>query len=62
MHHHRGKIYRHYSSDRIGKLAPDTVEGFRPRAPYFLKLMRDHFPAARAAAILEIGCGYGVLL
>jgi 2-polyprenyl-3-methyl-5-hydroxy-6-metoxy-1,4-benzoquinol methylase len=62
LHHYREKIYRHYSSNRIGKLAPDTVEGFRPRAPYFLKLMRDHFPVARTAAILEIGCGHGAFL
>ena len=62
MTSYRDKIYRHYSSDRIGRLAPQTVEGFRPRAPYFRKLMREHFPAERSAAILEIGCGHGAFL
>lgn len=38
------------------------MEGLRPRAPYLLKLIRDHFPASRSAVILEIGCGHGALL
>lgn len=62
MHPYREKIYRHYSTDRIGRLAPESVAGFRRRAPYFRKLIRDHFPAARSAAILEIGCGHGAFL
>lgn len=61
-HAYRDKIYRRYSSDRLGRLAPETVEGFRPRAPYFRKLIREYFPAARSAAILEIGCGHGAFL
>lgn len=59
---YRDKIYRRYSSNWSGRLAPDTVEGFRPRAPYLLKLIRDHFPASRSAVILEIGCGHGAFL
>lgn len=61
-HAYREKIYRRYSSDRIGRLAPDSVDGFAPRAPYFRKLIREHFPAVRSAAILEVGCGHGALL
>ncbi len=61
-HAYRDKIYRRYSSERIGRLAPDSVEGFAPRAPYFRKLIREYFPVERSAAILEIGCGHGAFL
>jgi SAM-dependent methyltransferase len=38
------------------------MDGLRPRAPYLNKLIRDHFPADRNAAILDLGCGHGVLI
>lgn len=59
---YRDKIYPHYCSNWISRLAPDTVEGFRPRAPYLRKLIRDHFPTSRSVVILEIGCGHGAFL
>lgn len=59
---YRNKIYKYYSSRRIGKLAPDTVDGFKSRAPYFKKLIREHFPQDRNAKIVEIGCGHGAFL
>src|SRR4051812_17577755 len=43
-------------------MAPTTIEGLRPRAPYFRKLVREHFPPDRAAQILDLGCGHGALL
>lgn len=62
MHRYRSKIYKHYSSNRTLKLAPETIEGFKPREPYFKKLIRDHFPQNKKTKILEIGCGHGAFL
>ncbi len=58
----RSRIYRHYVNSREHALAPVTMDGLRPRAPYLNKLIRDHFPADRNAAILDLGCGHGVLI
>lgn len=62
MYNYRTKIYKYYSSNRIGKLAPGTVVDFQSRAPYLKKLIKDHFPANKKALILEVGCGHGTLL
>ncbi|OGW24280.1 MAG: hypothetical protein A2X55_04965 [Nitrospirae bacterium GWB2_47_37] len=56
---YREKIYKYYSSNRIGRLAPDTVAGFKLREPYLKKIIRDHFPENKNARIVEIGCGHG---
>lgn len=57
---YRQKLYKHYSSNRINKLSPDTVEGFKPREPFFKKIIKDHFPDDKNVRVLEIGCGHGV--
>jgi len=62
MGNYRQKIYKYYSSNRIGSLAPDTIEGFKLRHPYFKKLIRQHFPGDRQSRILELGCGHGAFL
>lgn len=56
---YRNKIYEHYSTNRIGELVPASVEGFRTRAPFLNKIIREHFPEDKSASILEIGCGHG---
>jgi 2-polyprenyl-3-methyl-5-hydroxy-6-metoxy-1,4-benzoquinol methylase len=43
-------------------LAPATLAGFKPRAPYLNKLIKDHFPKNRSAVILDVGCGRGALI
>lgn len=58
----RGRIYQQYARAREQPLAPASVAGFRPRAPYLRKLMRDHFPAHKGAAILDLGCGHGAMV
>lgn len=62
MREYRQKIYKYYSSKRIGRLAPDTVDGFKLQAPYFLKLIREHFPKDTDATILDLGCGHGAFV
>jgi SAM-dependent methyltransferase len=59
---YRGRIYGRYVNARLEALAPTTLDGLRPRAPYLRKLIRDHFPADRDATILDLGCGHGALL
>ena len=39
-----------------------AAEGLARRKPYLDRLVRAHFPAAREAAILDLGCGHGALL
>lgn len=59
---YRRRIYDAYVNARDVCLAPETLEGLRPRMPYLLDLVSRHFPQDRQAAILELGCGHGALL
>lgn len=59
---YRKRIYAHYVTGRAVVPAPSTLAGLSPRAPYLRKLVREHFPAARGTAILELGCGHGALI
>jgi len=58
---YRARIYARYLQARQQSLAPASVNEFAPRAPYLRKLLRQHFPADRNAAILDLGCGEGAL-
>ena len=59
---YRTRIYASYSSGRHQSLAPASVQGLAPRAPYLNRLIRLHFPNDRAARILDLGCGYGAVI
>lgn len=59
---YRKRIYVNYVTGRDVALAPSSLAGLRPRAPSLKKLIRQHFPADHAAAILELGCGHGALI
>jgi SAM-dependent methyltransferase len=58
----RDRIYRHYVNSRERALAPVTVKGLNPRAPYLTRLIRNHFPGDRDIPILDLGCGHGALI
>jgi SAM-dependent methyltransferase len=58
----RDRIYQHYVHAGDAPLAPATVEGFAPRAASLLRMIARHFPADRAALILDLGCGHGALV
>jgi SAM-dependent methyltransferase len=58
----RARIYAAYTSATNAPLAPDTLDGFTPRAAHLNRLIAEHFPADRSARILELGCGHGALL
>jgi 2-polyprenyl-3-methyl-5-hydroxy-6-metoxy-1,4-benzoquinol methylase len=60
---YRERIYAYYYvSARDRPLAPASLDGLAPRLPYFMRMIRRHFPKDTNAAILELGCGHGALL
>jgi SAM-dependent methyltransferase len=62
QYRYRERIYRHYVEAATRDLAPATLDGLAPRLPYLARLVARHFPPARDAAILDLGCGHGALL
>lgn len=62
MSKYRDRIYSRYVEAASASLAPETLDGVAPRRAYLTRLIAEHFPADRAAAILEVGCGHGALL
>lgn len=62
MSTYRTRIYSQYVDAASSPLAPDTVAGFEPRRASLTRLIAQHFPPQRDAAILELGCGHGALL
>lgn len=59
MENYRTKIYKYYSTNSGKNLAPQTIEGFKEREPFFAKIIKNYFPKNKDIKILEIGCGYG---
>jgi SAM-dependent methyltransferase len=59
---YRIRIYQHYVHARQQSLAPDTLEGLTPRVPFLNRIIREHFPRDRLAAIVDLGCGHGALV
>lgn len=59
---YRSRIYDSYVDGRQVALAPISIEGLAPRAPYLKKLVREHFPAGRDAGVIDLGCGHGALM
>lgn len=62
MMDYRSRIYQYYVRARNTSLAPQSVEGLSPRAPYLRRVIRKHFPADRNAVILDLGCGHGAFV
>jgi len=59
---YRKILYDSYLSSQ-GEASPDVVAAhLRVRASHCDRILNDFFPPARAARILELGCGYGALL
>lgn len=59
---YRSRIYGQYVKSRQQSLAPETLDGLKPRAAYLRKLIRQHFPADRSSTVLDVGCGHGTLI
>lgn len=58
----RARIYDHYVYGRTTALAPASVAGFADKSLYLRRIIREHFPPDRDAAIIDLGCGHGALL
>lgn len=56
------RINGSYVNARSNSLAPEALEGLKPRLPYLRKLIRQHFPPDFNASILDLGCGHGALM
>ncbi len=59
---YRSRIYGRYVEAASASLAPASVDGLAPRRANLTRLIRQHFPPDRNAAIIELGCGHGALL
>lgn len=59
---YRARIYGQYVHARDQAMAPPTLAELAPRAPYLRQMVRQHFPADKDAAVLDIGCGYGAVI
>jgi SAM-dependent methyltransferase len=59
---YRQRVYGRYVDAATSPLAPDTLDGLDSRRPVLGRLIAEHFPPQRDAAILELGCGHGALL
>ena len=57
----REKVYSKYVSSGAFGPEPKTVRDLAPRIPYLRRLVRNHFPSDKASAILDLGCGNGVV-
>lgn len=62
MTDYRERIYAAYVRSTPSLAGQSGVEDFIPRRPFLTQLIRRHFPPARDARILELGCGGGALL
>jgi len=62
MSDYRRRIYELYVHGRQQPLAPDSVDGLKPRAAVLKKLIRDHFPPQKNAIVVDLGCGHGALV
>lgn len=58
----RTRIYTHYVQAREQALAPQTLAGLAPRSHALRRLICEHFPPDKNAAVLDLGCGHGALL
>jgi cyclopropane fatty-acyl-phospholipid synthase-like methyltransferase len=61
MSDYRRRIYQRYLEAGAAAAVADKSAEFQRRAPYLEKLIREHFPADRQTAILDLGCGAGAL-
>ncbi len=57
---YRSRLLQHYVSTHAS--VSGAVAGLEGRRAYLERLVRDHFPADRNAAVLDLGCGHGALL
>ncbi|MCX5892548.1 MAG: class I SAM-dependent methyltransferase [Deltaproteobacteria bacterium] len=58
---YRQRIYPRYLEAGAAVPAAEKLAELQRRAPYLERLIREHFPADRTTAILDLGCGAGAM-
>ena len=58
----RARLLARYVTTHASVSAAAASGGLARRKAYLERLVRDHFPPARDAAILDLGCGHGALV
>jgi SAM-dependent methyltransferase len=62
MEPYRQRLYQYYSAAGTPGLSITESDRLDLRAAHLQKLIRQHFPPHKDAAILDMGCGQGALL
>jgi len=62
MEPYRQRLYQYYSAAGTPGLSITESDQLDLRAAHLQKLIRQHFPPHKDAAILDMGCGQGALL
>jgi len=57
---YRARLLQQYVSTHAS--VSGAVAGLEGRRAYLERLVRDHFPSEKSAAVLDLGCGHGALL
>jgi SAM-dependent methyltransferase len=58
----RARLLARYVSTHASVSSAAARDGLAHRAPYLMRLVRDHFPTQKEAAILDLGCGHGAIV
>jgi 2-polyprenyl-3-methyl-5-hydroxy-6-metoxy-1,4-benzoquinol methylase len=59
---YRNRVYCRYSESRFNPIAGQSITEFEPRIADLRKFIRSYLAASHDARILDLGCGYGLLL
>ena len=62
MDNYRTRIYNNYVNARTTALAPQSLDGLKPRAPYLKRLIQRYFPTDHQATVTDLGCGHGAIV
>jgi 2-polyprenyl-3-methyl-5-hydroxy-6-metoxy-1,4-benzoquinol methylase len=59
---HRGRIYQEYVSQKRYTYVPASVDDFLKHSAYYANLIKRRFPREKNVDIIELGCGFGMLI
>ena len=62
MKDYKIEIYKKYLRNREINKVPQHINSFNSRKPFYLNLIKCHFPKDRQISILDLGCGSGGFL
>ena len=62
MKDYKKKIYDNYLSNRVVGTIPSDMSSLNSRKPFYLDVIKKHFPTNKEIKVLDLGCGYGAFL